>query len=157
MLFFTLALRAEHYRFKHYGREDGISTGVTQLLQDRTGFLWVATTNGLFRFDGARFLPFGAEAGLTSNWIRNLHQSADGTLWVVTSGGLERQNGASFESVVTGAQTDFSAIGSGAGRLYLGYDHGLLAANLAPGSGRGPGSVGATGADYCADGARDEQ
>ena len=42
---------AQRYSFKHYGPEEGLKTAVNRLLQDRDGFLWVGTSNGLFRYD----------------------------------------------------------------------------------------------------------
>jgi len=121
---------AEHYRFRHYGPEEGLNTAISRLLQDRTGFLWVGSGNGLFRYDGARFQRFGTEDGLPSASIRALLESPDGTLWVVTGRGLARRKGNSFEIVDTGVgqeASDFHALDSTAdGTLYLGYDRGLL-------------------------------
>ena len=57
---------AERYRFRHFGQDDGPNTAVTQILQDRTGFLWVGTADGLFRYDGGYFQRFGMEQGLPS-------------------------------------------------------------------------------------------
>src|ERR1039458_2472546 len=41
----------ERYRFRHFGPNDGLNTAVSRLVQNRAGFLWVATGNGLFRYD----------------------------------------------------------------------------------------------------------
>jgi signal transduction histidine kinase/ligand-binding sensor domain-containing protein/CheY-like chemotaxis protein len=124
------AAMAEHYRFRHYGPDDGLNTAVSRLLQDRTGFLWVGSGDGLFRYDGARFQRFGTEDGLPSASIRGLLESADGTLWVVTGRGLARRHRYSFETVDTGVgqdASDFNALGATPdGTLYLGYDRGLL-------------------------------
>jgi signal transduction histidine kinase/ligand-binding sensor domain-containing protein/CheY-like chemotaxis protein len=124
------AAMAEHYRFRHYGPDDGLNTAVSRLLQDRTGFLWVGSGDGLFRYDGARFQRFGTEDGLPSASIRGLLESADGALWVVTGRGLARRHRYSFETVDTGVgkdASDFNALGvTPDGTLYLGYDRGLL-------------------------------
>ncbi len=58
------------------------------MLQDRAGFLWLGTDNGLARYDGARFVAFGNADGLTSPYILALGQDSTGRLWVGTSGGL---------------------------------------------------------------------
>ena len=55
---------------------------VQVVLQDRAGFLWVGTQNGLYRYDGSRFAAFGKDQGLPGARIESLHQSIDGTLWV---------------------------------------------------------------------------
>jgi len=50
------ALPAQQYTFRQYGPSDGLTNlGVNCLLQDHTGYLWVGTDNGLFRYDGSSF------------------------------------------------------------------------------------------------------
>ncbi len=128
---------AERYRFRHFGPDDGLNTSVTRLVQDRAGFLWVATANGLFRYDGAHFQRFGVEEGLPSASIRGLEEGPDGTLWVVTGRGLARLRKNSFQTAETGAAAqDLRALDVGAdGRVYLGFDRGLLVGVAPPGGG----------------------
>ena len=54
------------------------------LLQDRQGFVYTCTENGLFRFDGRIFQRIGAANGLRSSFIAAMHQDAAGRLWVGT-------------------------------------------------------------------------
>jgi signal transduction histidine kinase/ligand-binding sensor domain-containing protein len=128
---------AERYRFRHFGPDDGLNTAVSRLVQDRAGFLWVGTGNGLFRYDGARFQRFGVEDGLPSPSVRCLEESPDGTLWVVTGRGLARFRRNSFQVVETGAAgRDLRALDIGAdGKVYLGFDRGLLVGAVPPGGG----------------------
>ena len=63
-LFGAADASAERYRFRHFGPNDGLNTAVSRLVQNRAGFLWVATGNGLFRYDGPRFQRFGVEQRL---------------------------------------------------------------------------------------------
>ena len=49
---------AQRYTFKEYVEGLG-NLNVNCMLQDRTGFLWIGTENGLFRYDGSRFQDFG--------------------------------------------------------------------------------------------------
>jgi hypothetical protein len=106
---------AERYRFRHFGPDDGLNTAVSRLVQDRTGFLWVGTGNGLFRYDGARFVRFGVEEGLPSSSVRCLEEGPDGTLWAVTGRGLARFRKNSFQVVETGAAgQDLRALDIGA-------------------------------------------
>ena len=124
---------AEHYHFRHYGPEEGLATAITGLLQDRTGFIWVGTSNGLFRFDGAHFQRYGTQEGLPSPSIREMHESADGTLWVVTGRGLARLRGNLFQPVSPGVPlrgSDLRALDSTQGKLYLGTGSGLLEGTL---------------------------
>ena len=90
----------QRYSFKHYGQEEGLTNVVSQcMLQDRTGFLWVGTQNGLFRYDGTRFRGFYRGDGLPSSRIESLYESRDGTLWVGSRSGLAQRVGDRFEAV----------------------------------------------------------
>jgi signal transduction histidine kinase/ligand-binding sensor domain-containing protein/CheY-like chemotaxis protein len=69
---------------------DGLPmAGIVQALQTRDGFLWLATFDGLVRFDGARFEVFDSERfpALGSNRIVTLFESRDGVLWIHTEQG----------------------------------------------------------------------
>lgn len=68
---------------------------VTALYQDRTGFVWIGSRDGLFRYDGADFLEFkhvpGDPGSISDNIIRVLFEDRRGLLWIGTnSGGLDR-------------------------------------------------------------------
>lgn len=68
---------------------------VTAIEQDRTGFLWLGTANGLIRYDGNRFLRFSHQAehssSLHGNFIQSLLLRQNGDLWVAAvPGGLSR-------------------------------------------------------------------
>ncbi len=44
------------YQIKHYSVNDGMSQGIVQtIIQDKKGFLWFGTWNGLNKFDGYTF------------------------------------------------------------------------------------------------------
>lgn len=61
---------------------------VPSLAQDKAGFLWIATGDGLVRFDGYRFRPQEHEsqdpAARNLGWIRSLLSGRDGRLWIGT-------------------------------------------------------------------------
>src|SRR5216683_5758624 len=79
------ALSAQRYNFKFYGEDEGLKNlAVQAVLQDRAGFLWVGTQNGLYRYDGNHFKAYAAAEGLPGARIESLYESADGTLWVTT-------------------------------------------------------------------------
>lgn len=71
-------------RLHSYGREQGVPVGVVpHFSQDRGGPLWAAINGGLRRFDGQRWQPLPANAGLPERrvqWL--LHDSRD-TFWVL--------------------------------------------------------------------------
>jgi signal transduction histidine kinase/CheY-like chemotaxis protein/streptogramin lyase len=122
---------AQRYSFKYYGQEAGLrNLAIHCLQQDRTGFLWVGTQNGLYRYDGRSFLAFNAADGLPASRIESLHESPDGTLWVGTRKGLARRAGDRFEPVLRDQVREIlnqSGITSDArGRLFIGTPDGLL-------------------------------
>jgi hypothetical protein len=82
---------------------------VPTIAQDRAGFLWIATGDGLVRFDGYRFRPQERDspdpAARNLGWIRALLAGRDGRLWIGTeSDGLAVYDPAS-ESVTACAST----------------------------------------------------
>ncbi|RDS81418.1 ligand-binding sensor domain-containing diguanylate cyclase [Dyella psychrodurans] len=100
------------------------------LVQDRRGFVYVCTENGLFRFDGHAFQRIGAENGLLGSYIGAVHQDAPGRLWVGTRTGLYVGDGQRFTPIIT-AQGRPLPIDAGAmladleGRLYAVSQHRL--------------------------------
>lgn len=88
-------LRAEdtNLLFHHYQVEDGLSNNmVTGCVQDKDGYIWIGTRDGLNRFDGYTFKVFRHDAesanSLGSNWISSLACDSVGNLWVGTLSGL---------------------------------------------------------------------
>jgi two-component sensor histidine kinase len=75
------------------------------LLEDRAGFLWIGTENGLCRYDGRLFLQYSATEGadrLAGNVITDLIQDREGIIWAASlDGGLTRID----PSMPEGAQT----------------------------------------------------
>ena len=69
------------------------STRVNDLFQDSTGLLWIATSNGLYRFDGVNFLEFhheeGNEGSLSSDLVMKVFEDSRGVIWIGTSTGLQ--------------------------------------------------------------------
>jgi len=79
-------------RFERLSIDDGLSqSSVMAIAQDRTGFMWFATENGLDRYDGFTFRNYrrqrrGAQS-LSSNFARDMDFADDGSLWIATDGG----------------------------------------------------------------------
>ena len=130
VLLLAAALAGQRYSFKEYGQDAGLTNlDVYCLMQDRTGFLWVGTENGLFRYDGRQFRAYTKAQGLPSVQIEALHQTADGEIWAGTSQGLARLKGDSFEAIRSGPGNAAHAIASDTrGNLYVGTTLGLLVA-----------------------------
>lgn len=58
---------------------------ITKMLQDKTGFMWISSWEGLTRFDGYHFVTFKSKAGdgspLTSNRIRDIELASNGSIY----------------------------------------------------------------------------
>lgn len=86
----------EYAKFEHYGVKDGLSqNSVYDIVQDDKGFIWMATQDGINRFDGYSFLVFRPEPGnpnsVSGHTITKLLNAKDGALWVATQGeGINR-------------------------------------------------------------------
>jgi hypothetical protein len=77
--------------FEPFTQDQGLSNnGITCLLQDQRGFLWIGTEDGLNRYDGYGFKVYRHRPtdpnSLPANFIRALAQGPDGTLWMATDG-----------------------------------------------------------------------
>jgi len=75
--------------FTHYSSEDGLSQNtVMSMLQDRKGVLWLATWDGINKFNGYSFRTYkasqGNEISLTNNRVDHLEEDIYGYIWVLT-------------------------------------------------------------------------
>jgi ligand-binding sensor domain-containing protein len=82
----------EKVSFKHYSVEDGLSQNtVMAILQDRKGFMWFGTWDGLNKFDGYQFTIFksfpGDNSKITTNRIDLIHEDKAGYIWIQTYDG----------------------------------------------------------------------
>ncbi len=94
------ALQAQQATFREYGQQDGLSNlDIAALMQDRTGYLWVGTENGLFRHDSTDFQGFDDTSGLADTAIRNVIEDGSGRIWVGTSQDLYVLEGTRFRPV----------------------------------------------------------
>ena len=71
--------------FRSYGVEKGLGNlSVLSLMQDREGYLWAGTEDGLYRYDGRDFQRFDRRQGLPSTYVGALHETAAGVFWAGT-------------------------------------------------------------------------
>ncbi|MBA4251864.1 MAG: hypothetical protein C0425_08365 [Chlorobiaceae bacterium] len=69
----SISLHAQTPSYYHYTTSDGLaSSTVFSIVQDRDGYIWLGTLNGLNKFDGKRFTTYRMEDGLNSNSITNI-------------------------------------------------------------------------------------
>lgn len=88
---------AQPYYFRHYQVENGLSNNTVYCsIQDKQGFLWFGTKDGLNRFDGYSFKIFRHEQqdvnSIASNMVHGLSLDKDGSFWVATDQGLDKYN-----------------------------------------------------------------
>ena len=93
LLVFTCNIFAQydHLRIAYFGLEDGLSqVSSNDLLKDSSGFVWIATEDGLNRFDGREFKHFMHSAtdslSISGNQITKLTEDKAGNIWVGTNG-----------------------------------------------------------------------
>lgn len=71
--------------FHNYNTDNGLAQSfVSSIIQDKEGYIWAATHNGLSRFDGIFFRNYRSNAGLRSNKIYQLLKDQQENLWVIT-------------------------------------------------------------------------
>lgn len=80
-------------QFRHYDTESGLSNNIVyDIFQDHEDFLWIATENGLNRFDGYEFKKYFHDpddpGSLSSNIARSIVEDKNGNLWIGTFNGL---------------------------------------------------------------------
>jgi ligand-binding sensor domain-containing protein/two-component sensor histidine kinase len=97
-LFFSIACLAQlpALYFDRITIQNGLSNNnVNCILQDKRGFTWIGTNDGLNRYDGNYFVIFrnrpGDSTSISGNIITGITEDDKGVLWIVTAdGGLSR-------------------------------------------------------------------
>ncbi len=90
---FMPAKAQERYKLRNLSSKQGLSqVQVNAIVQDQRGFIWVATKDGLNRYDGHEFKVYRSDPAnphsLSDNVVNSLLVDHLGNLWVGTSGGL---------------------------------------------------------------------
>ncbi len=76
------------------------SSFVKDVYQDRQGFIWVSTNNGLNMYDGYRFYVYNTSNGLNCDNVNIVLQGADNTLYIGTTTGLSIRHNDSFTTAI---------------------------------------------------------
>jgi len=98
LLLVNVALASENkstadYQFRQFTIKEGLSqSAVLSIIQDKKGFMWFGTANGLNRFDGYYFITYvhkpGDVSSISDNVITSIFEDKDGYLWVGTVKGI---------------------------------------------------------------------
>jgi len=89
----TILSDGRSFYFRHYRNDNGLPNNtVMDCLQDRRGFIWFGTKEGLARFDGFQFKvflhnPSGSNC-LMNNFVTSICEDKDGWIWVGTPKGI---------------------------------------------------------------------
>jgi signal transduction histidine kinase/sugar lactone lactonase YvrE len=76
-------------RITNYGEQEGLPVGsVRGFAQDKSGTVWAATTRGLRRFDGSRWVDVGATLRLPKSYMGTLSFDRAGTLWAAVDNSI---------------------------------------------------------------------
>ena len=126
--------------------EDGLSQGmVNAIIQDTYGFMWLATKDGLNRYDGYSFTVFRHDpedsTTVRNNYIYTLLEDKQGRLWIGTAEGLDLfdRETETFTHVRAGHEyiRDIvqSIVQDANGDLWVGHNHGVVKLSFAEGQG----------------------
>ena len=119
-------LRAQ-YRYDVWTADNGLPQNIVRgIYQSPDGFLWVATFDGLVRFDGVQFKVFNKSntPGMGSNRIVSLYGDASGDLWLSSEGGdLTLYRNGTFQSIGAAQGVSEKSVrgvtGDDAGRVWI--------------------------------------
>ncbi|WP_242206090.1 hybrid sensor histidine kinase/response regulator transcription factor [Aestuariivivens insulae] len=84
-------------KFKQLSSREGLSQrSVIDILQDKKGYLWFGTRDGLNKYDGDKFVVYRHisenENSLSHSWVTSVFEDNYGNLWVGTKDGLNKYN-----------------------------------------------------------------
>lgn len=98
---------------------------VKSIEEDKLGFIWVGTSDGINRYDGNQFKVFRQEtSNLTNNYIQQIRRCENGSLFVATDGGLNIFNPRTEE--FSFFQSDLAYISNSINSVLQLKDHKLL-------------------------------
>ena len=106
----TIPIWSLPYKINYLTADDGLSRNlVTQIFRDSHGFMWIATSNGLDRYDGYDFIHFNSRNSgnaLQSDNVHCVEEDINGNLWIGTENGLNFFNYQTGKIVSANAMLD---------------------------------------------------
>lgn len=84
----TLLAVPNDFRFRHFSVEDGLSSNsVRAIMQDKYGFLWIGTEEGLNRYDGIMIKSYSICPQAAGKYISSLYGTKK-NIWIGTDEGI---------------------------------------------------------------------
>lgn len=78
----TSFVKSQHVYYKHFTTSNGLpSNTIYSIIEDKNGFIWVSTDQGVSRFDGIKFKNFSTADGLPDNDVINIVEDSTGRIW----------------------------------------------------------------------------
>jgi len=78
---------SQHQSYSLINAESGLpSSNIYEVLQDRKGYLWMATDEGVSRYDGRQFTTYSIENGLSVDDVWNIYEDVKGRIWMLSYG-----------------------------------------------------------------------
>ena len=82
---------SQSYNVKHFPPQfQGLSANCHKIIQDRNGYLWIATEDGLCQFDGQDFKLYNTDEGLKRHEVYSIAEGSSGEILVSTRGGISK-------------------------------------------------------------------
>lgn len=98
-LAFAAGVHAQEYVFHPYRQFEGLGNmSIKGVTTDRSGFIWMGTENGVYRFLGSRFEKYGQQQGILDRDIQDIYADPSGTVWAGTDENLYRWDGDRFQA-----------------------------------------------------------
>ncbi len=98
VVFFVVIVCGEPYakslKFERFSNKEGFNqNSINVIEQDKYGFLWFGTPNGLIKYDGYEFKRFTSNAqkgeSISNNAVKCLYSDSRGILWIGTLDGID--------------------------------------------------------------------
>jgi signal transduction histidine kinase/ligand-binding sensor domain-containing protein len=133
--YYSTLLKYSAGRVETVAPAGSFSGGITSIVMDKPGALWIGSSGGLHRWENGKTQVWGTKEGLLTQSVRALYRQPDGTLWIGTlGGGLARMKDDRISNYTTrhGLIDDIISqiIADDSGNLWLGCNHGIMRIEL---------------------------
>ena len=128
----STSILGRNIRFERIMPAHGLSYPmVNKVIQDRNGFMWFATENGLNKYDGYTFTTYKHnpkdDNSLNFNDIQTILEDSDGYIWIGGNGGVDKFNPVTETFIHIDDSGQVSCIiEDSSGIIWAGFEHGLF-------------------------------
>ena len=128
LIYHNIIAQSENLSFKHINTKNGLShSSIHCIYQDKLGFMWFGTEEGLNRYDGYDFKIYknisGDSTSLSDDYVTSICEDDLGIFWIGTRNGLNSFNPATGSPVSGYTRTPLTCPGLGIG---TGVDVGIV-------------------------------